>query len=80
MEEAPTPEPVLEASPPPDGDKQYYSVVDLRNQAIPGLDYKNRETYLHPDDFHKIFNVNIAEFNKLPNWKQTQMKRKARLF
>jgi Villin headpiece domain len=60
--------------------KVYYSVEQLRKQSVPGLDYKNREIYLHPDEFQKLFGTSISEFNEHPKWKKTQMKRKLKLF
>ena len=58
----------------------YYPVDALRQQSIPGLDYKNREIYIHPDEFQKLFLMSIAEFNEQPKWKRTNMKRKLKLF
>ena len=58
----------------------YYSVDVLRQQSVPGLDYKNREIYIHPDEFQKLFQMSIAEFNEQPKWKRTNLKRKLKLF
>ena len=77
-----TPEPI----PPPTSaapvntNAVYYPVDALRQQSIPGLDYKNREIYVHPDEFQKLFQMSIAEFNEQPKWKRTNMKRKLKLF
>jgi Villin headpiece domain len=72
------------ASPPTEAEAPtstvYYSVDELRKQSVPGLDYKNREIYLHPDEFQKLFGMTRAEFNEHPKWKKTQMKRKLKLF
>jgi hypothetical protein len=59
---------------------EYYTVEQLRKQSIPGLDYKNREKYLSPEDFQAVLGVTKAEFETFPKWKQTNLKRKNKLF
>lgn len=63
-----------------DVNKVYYTAEQLRKQSVPGLDYKNREKYLHPKEFQGIFEVTPTEFYAFPKWKQTNMKRKKKLF
>lgn len=58
----------------------YYTADELRKESVPGLDYKNREIYLHPNDFQQFFGMTLAEFDLLPKWKKTSMKRKQKLF
>lgn len=72
--------PQKSAGGPNEGDTAYYTADQLRRQEIPGLDYKNREIYLHPDEFKQIFEMTKEEFNELPKWKRTNMKRKKKLF
>jgi len=60
--------------------KTFYSVSELQAQSVPGLDYKNREKYLSDEDFQSVFSCGKAEFAGLPKWKQTKMKRTAKLF
>ena len=74
-ESAPTP-----SAAPINNDAVYYPVDALRQQSIPGLDYKNREIYIHPDEFQKLFQMSIAEFSEQPKWKRTNLKRKLKLF
>lgn len=59
---------------------EHYTVIQLQKQLVPGLDYKNREKYLSLSDFQAIFGCNKDEFASWPKWKQTNLKRKAKLF
>jgi transcription elongation factor Elf1 len=63
-----------------DADGVYYTVEELRKQTVPGLDYKNREIYLHPSEYPKLFGMSKTEFDTQPKWKKTQLKRKQKLF
>jgi len=38
-----------------------------------------RETYLSPDDFMKLFGMSKTDFAKLPKWKQIKLKEKVEL-
>ena len=41
--------------PEDDGNGPYYSVDQLRNMSVPGLDYQNREKYMSPADCERLF-------------------------
>lgn len=58
----------------------FYSVDQLRTKSVAGLDYKNREKYISPEDFEGLFQMSREEFSDLPQWKKTQLKRKQGLF
>jgi hypothetical protein len=58
----------------------FYSATELLKGAIPGLDYKNREKYLAPDEFESVFKMSKEEFAAMPKWKQTKEKRKVKMF
>jgi len=60
--------------------QQFYSVDELRNMSVPGLDYKNREIYLSDEDCVALFKVPRDEFLSYPKWKITTAKRKVKLF
>jgi hypothetical protein len=78
---APTKENSPSNSPPASSEPtEYYTVEQLRKQTVPGLDYKNREKYLSPEDFQSVLGVTKAEFETFPKWKQTNLKRKNKLF
>lgn len=44
------------------------------------VDINRKEDYLGEADFKKVFGMNKPEFEKLPKWKKTEMKKKAKLF
>jgi len=57
-----------------------YSLKDLRNKSVPGLDYKKSEKYLSDEDFGKVFNASRDEVATWKLWKRTSHKVKARIF
>ncbi|XP_055869830.1 advillin-like isoform X3 [Biomphalaria glabrata] len=60
-----------------------YSLVELQVAAeeLPsGVDPNAREIHLRDDEFKKVFNMSYSDFNKLPGWKQKQMKKSFKLF
>ena len=63
-----------------DPDGEYYSIKELQERAVPGLDYEHREKYLRANDFKDVLGMTKQEFNSLPKWKQTKAKRAAHLF
>ena len=65
---------------PENWDGQYYSVDDLKQQKISGLDYTKREAYLSPADFEGLFQMTKEEFAKLPKWKRDKAKTSAGMF
>jgi hypothetical protein len=53
----------LEALRPKGWDGQtYHSLVDLRQRRVQGIDMKNREQYLSPDEFQNAFDMTKEEF------------------
>ncbi|KAL9651896.1 hypothetical protein ABK040_000242 [Willaertia magna] len=66
------------------GPSAYYSYEELKNnkqKKYPaGVDANKREQYLSDSDFMKIFKMSKGEFNRLPEFKQTKMKRDVELF
>ncbi|XP_057656314.1 villin-like protein quail [Diorhabda carinulata] len=46
----------------------------------PRIDPLNKELHLTHDDFVSIFHMSYKDFEKLPRWKQQEMKKKAALF
>ena len=60
----------------------YYTYEQLKfpNPCPPGLDPTKKETYLSPEEFSIIFARTPAEFNKLPQWKRTWLKKDKGLF
>jgi hypothetical protein len=59
---------------------EFYSIEQLKQQSIPGLDYKNREKYLSNSDFEAAFKCNKSEWANMPTWKKTKAKRALGLF
>ena len=59
---------------------KFYSIDDLRERKIEGLDYTCREQYLSPSDFQQYFKMTKEEFSKLPKWKRDKAKRSLKLF
>ncbi|KAI8610103.1 hypothetical protein BC830DRAFT_1147349 [Chytriomyces sp. MP71] len=45
-----------------------------------GIDPSNVERHLSRDDFYKLFQCDIATFDKYPTWKRLELKKKAGLF
>jgi hypothetical protein len=65
----------LEALRPTGWDGQtYHSLVDLRQRRVQGIDMKNREQYLSPEEFQKTFKMTKEEFSICPKWKRDKLK------
>jgi hypothetical protein len=65
----------LEALRPKGWDGQtYHSLVHLRQRRVQGIDMKNREQYLSPDEFQKAFKMTKEEFAVCPKWKRDKLK------
>mmetsp|Transcript_17002 Transcript_17002/g.39226 ORF Transcript_17002/g.39226 Transcript_17002/m.39226 type:complete len:172 (-) Transcript_17002:244-759(-) len=62
------------------GGGPYYSITQLRERSVEGLDYDNREQYLTPQDFKDLFGCTKEEYDEMPKWKQQKAKRLAELF
>jgi len=61
-------------------DGQFYSLVDIRQRRVEGIDKSCREQYLSPEDFEDTFGMKKEEFKVLPKWKRDKLKRELRLF
>jgi len=58
-----------------------YSYEILTGATLPeGVDANNKEAYLNDADFHKYFGCSRSEYNGMPKWKQSNLKKKARLY
>ncbi|CAL1537095.1 unnamed protein product [Lymnaea stagnalis] len=60
-----------------------YSLAELQvsPEELPsGVDASAREIHLRDDEFKKLFNMSYSDYNKLPSWKQKQLKKSYKLF
>ncbi|CAH1789919.1 unnamed protein product, partial [Owenia fusiformis] len=58
-----------------------YSLEELQQEELPdGVDPGKLETYLSEEDFLDVLGIKRSEFNDLPGWKQTSLKRESGLF
>jgi len=63
-----------------------YSADELRgilkapSSAFEGFDVSKIEHYLHDNEFQQLMGMSKTDYNKLPKWKQVQLKTKAKLF
>jgi len=75
-------DPLSPTSPPDDDSSSYLSYESLKksNTLPDGVNSDERENYLSPKDFVKLFNMTKAEFEQLPKWKQLKMKEKLDLY
>lgn len=65
---------------PSSWDGKYYSLTDIRQNKVAGIDKQNREQYLSPEDFLEVFKMTKEEFSKMPKWKRDNHKRDLHLF
>lgn len=42
--------------------------------------FSTTQTYLTDEEFQKVFSMTVGEFNKLPQWKRKDLKKKVDLF
>lgn len=56
-----------------------YSVL-AQDKLPEGVDRTRLEEYLSDDEFTRVFSMSRAEFQKLPAWKQSNLKKAAKLF
>ncbi|XP_074029921.1 villin like protein quail isoform X3 [Leptinotarsa decemlineata] len=62
-------------------DKYPVDILKGPNDKLPTrINPLNKELYLTHDDFVSIFSMSYKEFEKLPRWKQQEMKKKVGLF
>jgi len=60
---------------------QFFPYAALKNGDVPpSVDRAKREQYLSDSDFQKMFRMTKAEFAKLPDWKQKNLKKGLLLF
>lgn len=58
-----------------------YPLAELLQRPLPeGVDPTNIEKYLSPEDFQEILSMSKDEFDKLPSWKKTTLKKEKGLF
>lgn len=62
----------------------YYSLEAIQQRSIQNydsvIDKNNREQYLSPEEFKKVFGMSKDDFAKLPKWKRVNKKREHRLY
>jgi hypothetical protein len=57
-----------------------YEQLKAKKDLPPGIDLAKLEQYLSDEEFKKIFSMTKDEFNNLPGWKRTPMRKNANLF
>jgi len=57
-----------------------YPLLDLQTQEIPGVVKTQKEKYLQDEDFMEAFGMERESFERLPPWKQQNLKKQANLF
>lgn len=63
------------------GNSNFYPYEILTKSPYPaGVDHAKREEYLGEGDFMKVFGMKKEDFSKLPLWKKSELKKKAKLF
>merc|ERR1711957_341556 len=60
-------------------DVKLYTLRQIQNKEIPGLNYNTPEKYLCDKDFQEIFNATRAEVENMKGWKLTQLRRQYKL-
>jgi len=64
-----------------DPKKHKFPYTDLKVKGkIDKIDLKRRHEYLSDEEFKNIFKVTLEEFDKFPEWKKTDLRKKAALF
>jgi villin 1/advillin len=63
-----------------DPTKHKFPMKDLIANKVANIDVQKKEQYLSEAEFKAAFNMTLDEFNKLPAWKQSQLKKKVGLF
>lgn len=58
-----------------------YSIDELLQRPLPeGVDPTHLEMYLSAEDFQSLLQMSKEEFEKLPSWKQSTIKKEKGLF
>lgn len=61
--------------------RSIYPKEELLQKPLPeGVDPRHLERYLSAEDFEESFSMTREEFMKLPNWKQTDLKKEKGFF
>jgi hypothetical protein len=63
-----------------DPTKNKFPLKDLQANKVQNIDTAKKEQYLNDAEFKALFKMSLEEFNKLPGWKQTQIKKQNNLF
>lgn len=64
---------------PTSWDGKYYSLKDIRQRKVEGIDLNNREQYLSPEEFEQAFKMSKEAFSNLPKWKRDKLKQELHL-
>jgi len=63
---------------------EFYTVAELRtgqdNKLPEGVDPAARERWISPSEFKAVFDMDFAEFEALPKWRQNKLKKERQLF
>lgn len=58
-----------------------YPLAELLQRPLPeGVDPTHIEKYLSPEDFQELLSMSKEDFEKLPSWKKTALKKEKGLF
>ena len=58
-----------------------YTFAQLTTNPLPeGVDATKKEQYLSNEEFQKVFGIPKAEFNGMPGWKSSALKKKVNLY
>jgi len=60
--------------------RKKYTLADLQGKEIPGVERGRKEEYLNDDEFVIAFGMERENFERLPPWRQQNLKKKAGLF
>lgn len=57
-----------------------FPLKDLQANKVANIELTKKEQYLNDAEFKALFKMTLDEFNKLPGWKQSQLKKQNNLF
>ena len=60
--------------------RKKYTLADLQNKDVPGVPKHAKEEYLNDEDFVVAFGMERDQFERLPPWRQKNLKQQANLF
>uniref|UniRef100_A0A0X3PYU2 Actin-binding LIM protein 1 n=1 Tax=Schistocephalus solidus TaxID=70667 RepID=A0A0X3PYU2_SCHSO len=70
-------------SPLPAGQQKTYSYEQLKVSSgarLKGINVDHRENHLSPEEFERLFEMTPAQFHRLPEWKQNDLKMRLDLY